>query len=137
MTTELQQYLERLCSAYRRSYKLINRINKAFLISSGILTSVAILSVIPVVPVAIAITAISPVILMVVSENLKLTPRCVNLKQQHRFYKQLLTYLQKGEVDEEAAIKHVREQDILNQKQEYYVTPLERYMKHYKLNGYS
>jgi len=131
-------YLERVCSAYRKSYKLLSSVNKAILISSGILTSTTVLVLIPAVPVFVAGVAAVPVILTIINQNLKLTEKKEKLKLQHKNYKQLLTYVRSKIFEDNPAevVKDVFNKSLEFQKNDNYVTPMEIYIKKYQLNGY-
>ena len=136
---ELISYLERICSAYRRSYKLLSILNKTILITSGILTSTALLALIPAIPVFIVGISGIPVILTIINQNLKLSDKKSKLKLQHINYKQLLTYTRSKvfETDIQNVIKDVFDRSLTFQQNDTYVTPLEIFMKKYKLNGYA
>ena len=60
---QLADYIERTSTAYRRSYKLMGRINMGLSICKGILISSAVIAVIPTVPVLIALVPIPGVII--------------------------------------------------------------------------
>ena len=53
---QLANYIERTSAAYRRSYKLMGRIDMAFNVTKGILESSAVIAAIPTVPVLLALT---------------------------------------------------------------------------------
>jgi len=131
-------YLERVCSAYRKSYKLLGGLNKGILITSGILTSTTILVLIPAVPILLASIGAVPVVLTIINQNLKLSEKKEKLKLQHKNYKQLLTYVRSKIFEENAAevVKDVFNRSLEFQKNDNYVTPLEIYIKKFHLNGY-
>lgn len=135
---ELINYIERVCSAYRRSYKLLSGFNKTILITTGILTSTAVLAAIPVVPAFIAGVGAVPVVLSVINSNLKLSEKTEKLKLQYKNYKQLLTYTRSQifEEDTAAVIKDVFNKSLEFQKNDNFVTPLEIFIKKYRINGY-
>ena len=135
---ELINYIERVCSAYRRSYRLIGRVNKTILISSGILSSTAVLVLIPAVPLFVAGIASVPVILTIINQNLKLSEKKEKLKLQYKNYKQLLTHVRSRIYEENVAevVKDTFKKSLEFQKNDNYVTPLEIYIKKYQLNGY-
>ena len=112
----LVAYLERVCSAYRKSYKLLGGINKGILITTGILTSAPILVLVPVIPVFVAGVAAVPVILTIINQNLKLSEKKEKLKLQHKNYKQLLTYV-RSKVFEENEAEVVK--DVFNKSLEF------------------
>ena len=136
---ELIAYLTRVCSAYRRSYKLVSRVNKAILITTGIVSGCGTLAIVPVVPVFVSALAAVPIIVTVVNQNLKLTDKVARLKLQYQHYKELLSYVQANVHTEtpHELIQEVFTKAIEMQKAANYTPPLERYLKYYKLNGYS
>ena len=136
---ELIDYLTRVCSAYRRSYKLVSRVNKAILITTGIVSGCGTLAFVPVVPVFVSALAAVPIIVTVVNQNLKLPDKVARLKLQYQHYKELMTYVQANVYTEKPHefIQEVFTKAIEMQKAANYAPPLERYLKYYKLNGYS
>ena len=136
--TELEDHLIRVVSAYRRSYKFCGNINKAFMVTTGIVSSGAILALVPAIPVFVAALGTIPVITGVLGNVLRLPEKKTNLKILHREFKQLLSYVKSitDEEDHQRVISHVFNKIIDMQKRDNYVEPLERYMRLYKLNGY-
>ena len=136
---ELIDYLTRVCSAYRRSYKLVSRVNKAILITSGIVSGTATLAVVPAIPVFVSALAAIPIIITVVNQNLKLPDKVTLLKLQYKHYKELLTCTQANAHTDKPheLIQEIFTKSIELQKAEKYTPPFECYLKYYKLNGYS
>ena len=139
MIQDLLDYLTRVCSAYRRSYKLISRVNKGILITSGIISGVGALAAVPAIPVFISLLAAVPIVVTVVNQNLKLSDKVSRLKVQYKNFKELLTYTQANIYSEtpQEFIQEVFMKSLEMQKAANYTPPLERYLKYYKLNGYS
>ena len=136
---DLTDYLTRVCSAYRRSYKLLSRVNKGILITSGIISGVGALAAVPAIPVFISLLAAVPIVVTVVNQNLKLSDKVSRLKVQYKNFKELLTYTQANIYSEtpQELIREVFMKSLEMQKTANYTPPLERYLKYYKLNGYS
>ena len=63
---ELIDYLNRICSAYRKSYKVYGTINIMLQITGGILGSTALLALVPIIPIFIIIISITPAIIGVI-----------------------------------------------------------------------
>ena len=91
--TELEDYLIRVVSAYRRSYKLLGNIDKVVSVTTGIVSSSAILALVPAIPIAIAGLGTIPVITTVFRRVIKISARKTNLKLHHRKFKELLSYV--------------------------------------------
>ena len=91
---DLIDYLTRVCSAYRCSYKLLSRVNKAILITSGIVSGAGALAALPAIPVFVSALAAIPIVITVVNQNLKLMDKVAHLKLQYQHFKELLTYTQ-------------------------------------------
>ena len=118
---------------------MISRVNKAILITSGIISGAGTLAVVPAIPVFVSALAAVPIIVTVVNQNLKLTDKVARLKLQYQHYKELMTYVQANVYTEKPHefIQEVFTKSIEMQKAANYTPPLERYLKYYKLNGYS
>ena len=131
---KLVDYLERLCSAYRQSYRLLSIINKCILIVSGILSSTAVLAMVPMIPVFIAGVSVIPMILLIINEKVKLSDKVKLLKNQYKQNKLLLTHLKsdifKNNKDEICSDIWLKSETLIEPP------PLEIYLKKYKLNGY-
>ena len=137
--TELEDHLIRVVSAYRRSYKFCGNIDKVLKVTTGIVSSSAIIAVVPAIPVFLAALGAFPVVTGVLSNVLRLSERKTNLKIHHRQFKQLLSYVKSiiNEDDHQRVISDVFNKIMDMQKKDTYVEPLEMYMKKYKLNGYT
>ena len=59
---ELIDHLARVCSAYRKSYKLYRTISKMLQITGGILCSTALLALVPIIQIFITIISITPAV---------------------------------------------------------------------------
>ena len=68
---ELADHLKRVCSAYRKSYKLYGTINKMLQITGGILGSTALLALVPIIPIFITIISITPAVISVIANATK------------------------------------------------------------------
>ena len=137
-TDELHDYLIRMTAAYRKSYKLLGGIHKALLITGGILTSSGMIALIPAVPVFVAGVTAVPIILTMISQNLKLGEKKEILKHCHKEYKILLTRVR--------SLQNQADESVLNEifkrieefeSSDLYKPPLEMFMRRYELNGYS
>ena len=91
---ELIDHLTRVCSAYRKSYKLYGTISKMLQITGGILGSTALLALVPIIPIFITIISITPVIIGVIANVTKLNNKKILMKSHHRKFKVLLSYVQ-------------------------------------------
>ena len=69
---ELIGHLTRVCSTYRKSYKLYGTIRKMLQITGGILGSTVLLALVPIIPIFITIISITPVIIGVITNVTKL-----------------------------------------------------------------
>ena len=63
---ELIDYLNRICSAYSKTYKVYGTINKMLQITGGILGFMALLALVPIIPIFIIIISITPAIIGVI-----------------------------------------------------------------------
>ena len=68
---ELIDLLTRVCSAYRKSYKLFGNLNKVVQIVAGLVGSAAVLAVVPAIPVFIAAISVALVIIGVITNVTK------------------------------------------------------------------
>ena len=68
---ELIDDLTRVCSAYRKSYKLYETISKMLQITGGILGSTVLLALVPIIPIFITIISITPAIIGVIANASK------------------------------------------------------------------
>ena len=108
---ELIDHLTRVCSAYRKSYKLYGTISKMLQITGGILGSTALLALVPIIPIFITILSFTPVIIGVITNVIKLNNKKILMKSHHRKFKVLLSYVQgHDEFTEEQLIKYVFKQ---------------------------
>ena len=87
---ELIDHLTRVCAAYRKSYKLYGRVNKALQITGGILGSTAVLVIVPVIPVFVAAIPVVDIIIRIIANATKLNDKKSILKYHHRKFKVLL-----------------------------------------------
>ena len=135
---DLVSYIERTSAAYRRSYKLMGRINMGLNITKGILISTAVAAVIPTVPILLALFPIPGVILEVVQSSTGVAKKREKYKHLYVQYKQLLTQIREKAptMAPEDLIKDIFGQSLEIQKQEGFSPPLEWYMEKYSLNGY-
>ena len=132
---ELIDHLTRVCSAYRKSYKLYGTISKMLQITGGILGSTALLALVPIIPIFITIISITPVIIGVITNVTKLNNKKILMKSHHRKFKVLLSYVQgQDEFTEEQLIKYVFKQITIIHTATDYTEPLEWYIRKYKLN---
>ena len=132
---ELIDHLTRVCSAYRKSYKLYGTISKMLQITGGILGSTALLALVPIIPIFITIISITPVIIGVITNVTKLNNKKILMKSHHRKFKVLLSYVQgHDEFTEEQLIKYVFKQITIIHTATDYTEPLEWYIRKYKLN---
>ena len=69
---ELIDHLTRVCAAYRKSYKLYGRVNKALQITGGILVSTAVLAIVLVIPVFVAAISVVPIVIGTIANATKL-----------------------------------------------------------------
>ena len=80
---ELIDHLTRVCSAYRKSYKLYGTISKMLQITGGILGSTALLALVSIILIFITIISITPAIIGVIANATKLNnkkiyiPECI------------------------------------------------------------
>ena len=81
---ELIDHLTRVCSAYRKIYKLYGTISKMLQITGGILGSTALLALLPIIPIFITIISITPVIIGVITNVTKLNNKKILMKSHHR-----------------------------------------------------
>ena len=72
---ELIHHLIRLCSAYRKRYKLYGSINKTLQIVEGILGSTAVLAIVPVIPVFVALISVVPIVIEIITNATKLNDK--------------------------------------------------------------
>ena len=135
---KLASYIERTSAAYRRSYKLMGRINMGLSITKGILISSAVIAAIPVVPVLVVLIPIPGVILEIIQSGTGVAKKREKYKHLYVQYKQLLTQIREKAptTAPEDLIKDIFGQCLEIQKQEGFSPPLERYMEKYSLNGY-
>ena len=135
---QLADYIERTSSAYRRSYKLMGRINMALSITKGILISSAVIAAIPAVPVLIALVPIPGVILEIVQSKTGVAAKREKYKQFYTQYKRLLTQIREKapSTEDKILIEDIFSQALEIQKQDNFSPPLEKYMRLYGLNGY-
>ena len=133
---EMIDHLTRVCAAYRKSYKLCGNINTALLITTGIISSTAVLALVPAIPIFVAAAGAVPVVTGVISSKLKLQEKKTVYKAHHKSFKQLLSYCQTVQNDDPNLITTVFNKILEIQKGDNYVEPLERYIKEYNLNGY-
>ena len=132
---ELIDHLTRVCSAYRKSYKLYGTISKMLQITGGILGSTALLALVPIIPIFITIISITPVIIGVITNVTKLNNKKILMKSHHRKFKVLLSYVQGHDAfTEEHLIKYVFKQITIIHTATDYTEPLEWYIRKYKLN---
>ena len=132
---ELIDHLTRVCSAYRKSYKLYGTINKMLQITGGILGSTALLALVPIIPIFITIISITPVIIGVITNVTKLNNKKILMKSHHRKFKVLLSYVQgQDEFTEEQLIIYAFKQITIIHTATDYTEPLEWYIRKYKLN---
>ena len=132
---ELMDHLTRVCSAYRKSYKLYGTISKMLQITGGILGYTALLALVPIIPIFITIISITPVIVGVITNATKLNNKKILMKSHHRKFKVLLSYVQgQDEFTEEQLIKYVFKQITIIHTATDYTEPLEWYIRKYKLN---
>ena len=132
---ELIDHLTRVCSAYRKSYKLYGTISKMLQITGGILGSTALLALVPIIPIFITIISITPVIIGVITNVTKLNNKKILIKSHHRKFKVLLSYVQgQDEFTEEQLIIYAFKQISIIHTATDYTEPLEWYIRKYKLN---
>lgn len=134
---QLADYIERTSAAYRRSYKLMGRINTALNITKGIVISSAVIAVIPTVPILLALAPIPGVVIEIIQNKTGVAAKREKYKHLYVQYKQLLTQIRSRATEEPTVLIS----DIFNrayeiQKQDNFSPPLERYMRIYALNGY-
>ena len=86
---ELIDHLTRVCSAYRKIYKLYGTINKFLQITGGILGSTALLAIVPIIPVFITVISITPVVIGIIANATKVNDKKILLKSHHRKFKVL------------------------------------------------
>lgn len=132
---ELEDYLIRLVSAYRRSYKFCSNIDKTITITAGIVSSSAVLALMPTVPIFLVVVGAVPAITSIFSKIVKISEKTSNLKTNYKKFKQLLSYV-RSKTDDEDIIHYVFKEILAFQRDECFVEPFERYLKLYKLNGY-
>ena len=134
---ELHDYLTRMTAAYRKSYKLFGGVHKALMIVGGILTSSGMIALIPAVPVFVAGVTAVPIVLTVISQNLKLGEKKESLKHCHKEYRILWTRVRLLQDEpEESVLNEIFKRIEELESSDLYKPPLERYMKTYHLNGY-
>ena len=134
---ELIDHLTRVSSAYRKSYKFYDVLNRLLQITGGIVGSTAVLAIVPVIPVFISAVSVIPVIIGIITNATKLGEKKNILKTHHKKFNSLLSLVQCNKLlSEEELIKEVfcKINDIHNSED--YTEPLEMYIKRYKLNGY-
>ena len=100
---QLADYIERTSTAYRRSYKLMGRINMGLSIAKGILISSAVIAVIPTVPVLIALVPIPGVIIEIIQNKTGVAAKREKYKHLYVQYKQLLTQIRARAPTEESS----------------------------------
>ena len=133
---ELIEHLTRV-SYYRKSYKFYGILNRILQISGGIVGSTAVLAIVPVIPVFIAAVSVIPVIIGIVSNATKLGDKKNILKNHHKKFNSLLSYVHSYKQDDnKELVKEIflKINEIHNSED--YTEPLEMYIKRYKLNGY-
>ena len=136
---QLADYIERTSTAYRRSYKLMGRINMGLNITKGILISSAVIAVIPTVPILIALVPIPGVVIEIIQNKTGVAAKREKYKHLYVQYKQLLTQIRARVPTEESSavlIKDIFERAYEILKQDGFSLPLEKYMHIYGLNGY-
>ena len=135
---QLADYIERTSAAYRRSYKLMGRINMGLNITKGILISSAVIAVIPTVPILLALVPIPGVVIEIIQNKTGVAAKREKYKHLYVQYKQLLTQIRAkaNSVDPKDLIKEIFERAYEIQKQDGFSPPLEKYMRLYGLNGY-
>ena len=135
---QLADYIERTSAAYRRSYKLMGRINMGLNITKGIVISSAVIAVIPTVPILLALAPIPGVIIEIIQNKTDVAAKREKCKHLYVQYKQLLTKIRANAktVDCQDLIKDIFERAYEIQKQDNFSPPLEKYMRIYGLNGY-
>ena len=132
---ELIYHLNRVCSAYRKSYKFYETINKMLQITGGILGSTALLAKVPIIPVFITIISITPVVVGIITNATKVNNKTILLKSHHRKFKVLLSYVQSQyKSNEHQLIKDVFKQITNIHAATDYTEPIEWYTRKYKLN---
>ena len=135
---QLADYIERTSAAYRRSYKLMGRINMALSITKGIVISTAVIAVIPTVPILVALAPIPGVIIEIIQTKTGVAAKREKYKHLYVLYKQLLTQIRARALTEEPSdlIEDIFKRAHEIQKQDNFSPPLEKYMRLYGLNGY-
>ena len=105
---ELIDHLTRVCAAYRKSYKLYDKVNKALQITEGILGSTAVLAIVPVIPVFVAAISVVHIVIGIITNATKINDKKTTLKCHHRKFKALLSYVQSEDtLTEQQLIKEV------------------------------
>ena len=132
---ELIDYLNRICSAYRKSYKVYGTINKMLQITGGILGSTALLALVPIIPIFIIIISITPAIIGVIVNATKVNNKKILMKSHHRKFKVLLSYVQSQDrCNEQQLIEYVFKQITIIHSDIDYTEPMEWHIRKYKLN---
>ena len=132
---ELIDHLTRVCSAYRKSYKLYGTISKMLQITGGILGSTTLLALVPIIPIFITIISITPAVIGVIANATKLNNKKILMKSHHRKFKVLLSYVQGQDAfTEQQLIKYVFKHIPIIHTATDYTEPLEWYIRKYKLN---
>lgn len=138
---ELIDYLTRLASAYRKSYKFCGRVSVGLQITAGILGCSTALALIPAIPIFVALVGALPSVVTILANKLKVADKKTILKLHYQKVKQLITEARIGKVtstsyDGQKVIEDIFTKLLEIEKDTNYTTPLEIYMKEYKLNGY-
>ena len=135
---QLADYIERTSAAYRRSYKLMGRVNMALSITKGILISSAVIAAIPAVPILVVLIPIPGVVLDIVQTKTGVAKKREKYKHLYVQYKQLLTQIKEKapSTEDKILIENIFSQALEIQKQDNFSPPLEKYMRLYGLNGY-
>ena len=138
---ELETHLSKYVVAYRKSYKICRNAHLSLRILAGLLGCGTVLTLVPAVPIFVAIAGALPAGISVVEKKVQLKEKESLYKGCHRTFKQLLREVQinkmRPDVDEREIIRETFSKILqLEKGANYYVVPFERYMKKYKLNGY-
>lgn len=135
---ELYDYYLKMSYAYRKSYKLLSKINKGIMISIGLGSSAVLIALIPTVPIVIAAFGALPTALSIISINLKLPNKVERMKLQYQNCKELLIFIQMNiySDNQQDIINEVWSKSLEMQKNPFYCTPLERHLRFFNLNEY-
>ena len=122
---QLADYIERTSAAYRRSYKLMGRINTALNITKGIVISSAVIAVIPTVPILLALAPIPGVVIEIIQNKTGVAAKREKYKYLYVQYKQLLTKIRADAktVSSEDLIKDIFNRAYEIQKQDNFSPP--------------